>query len=254
MTAGKARFDSLQASLQRNSGFATVMSNYTFSKALGDGILGTNTSGYKDYGVSEFYGVMPENRTHVLGTAYVFELPKLQGANALARQVLGGWTISGVTQIESGANLTSSSSGWNLGFSAPNQPDYLGTPDIQVQPLITCDPRKGNPSGTFLNGMCFSAPPGNGLNGTTKMPYLPGPMFWKSDLTTLKNFKIGEKQSLQLRIAAFNFLNHGLLSFASGDSNLKLQLDADGNAPTNFGKATVHYGQRIMEFGAKYSF
>src|ERR1035438_4254403 len=49
-TAGKARFDSLQGSLQRTSGFLTLMVNYTYSKTLGDSFLGTNsTSGYADY-------------------------------------------------------------------------------------------------------------------------------------------------------------------------------------------------------------
>ena len=36
-TAGKARFDSLQMSLQRTSGFLTLMVNYTYSKSLSDG-------------------------------------------------------------------------------------------------------------------------------------------------------------------------------------------------------------------------
>jgi len=50
------------------------------------------------------------------------------------------------------------------------------------------------------------------------MPYLPGPMYWNSDLTATKNFKMGARRNLQVRIAGFNFLNHVLLSFAPGDS------------------------------------
>jgi hypothetical protein len=166
--------------------------------------------------------------------------------------------------VESGANLTSTSnSGWNLGMNLAGLPNgaasdnihLLGTPDVQLQPVITCNPRHGNPSGVYLNVSCFAPPPGNGVNGTTKMPYLPGPMFWKSDLTMLKNFQIKEKQSLQVRVAGFNFLNHDLLSFAPGDSNLQLIFGPDGKVDNpNFGKAMNHYGQRIMEFGAKYTF
>src|SRR5215469_1447606 len=37
VTAGKAQYDSLQATLRRNVGWLTLQANYTFSKALGDG-------------------------------------------------------------------------------------------------------------------------------------------------------------------------------------------------------------------------
>jgi hypothetical protein len=57
------------------------------------------------------------------------------------------------------------------------------------------------------------------------MPYLPGPIFWNSDLTLMKNFKLTERQSLQFRFAAFNFLNHDLLSFVTNDNNLKLNFN-----------------------------
>ena len=49
------------------------------------------------------------------------------------------------------------------------------------------------------------------------MPYIPGPKYWKSDLTAIKNFKVGEHQNVQFRIAGFNFLNHALTSFEAGD-------------------------------------
>jgi hypothetical protein len=265
--AGISNYESLQASLQRNAGFATLMLNYTFSKLLGDplgsgvDLGGTNTSGYADYGVKEFYGVLPANRPNVLSMAYVFQFPKLQGANNLLRQTAGGWSLSGLTQVESGANLTSNS-GWNLDFNVSNRTDsatvnnelFLGTPDITLMPLITCNPRHGNAKGYYLNANCFSLPPGNGVNGTTKMPYLPGPMFWKSDLTAMKKLQINDKKSLEFRLAAFNFLNHDLLSFASGDSNLQLVYNKNNTFNSNFGKAAWHYGHRIVELGAKFSF
>lgn len=263
-TAGKARFDSLQASLQRNTGFLTLMLNYTYSKQLGNSVLGGSVGdGYKDWGVNEFYGVLPGNRPHVLSAAYVFSLPKLESAQSLVRQALGGWEFSGITQIESSASLTANNTGdaWNLNLSvsalgsAADNTHLLGTPDVQLQPLLTCDPRHGNSSHVFLNANCIAPPPGSGVNGTTKMPYLPGPMFWKSDLTALKGFKIGDKQSIQFRVAAFNFLNHALLSFAPSDSNLKAIFGADGKISNpNFGKAVNHYGMRILEIGAKYTF
>jgi len=100
---------------------------------------------------------------------------------------------------------------------------------------------------------------------------MPGPMFWNSDLSAMKTFKLTERQGLQFRFAAFNFLNHSLLSFDNGDTNLKLiynnlnQLITGTTCPsdakgvscaqqTTFGNATHHFGRRILELGVKYSF
>jgi hypothetical protein len=268
-TAGKARFDSLQASLQRTSGFLTLMINYTYSKSLSDGYLGSeNTSGYADYGVDEFYGVSPSDRPNVLSTAYVVHVPNTQGGNSLLRGVVNGWEFSGITQIESGANLTSGPDGWDFGYAPASgttpaeqmsNTALLGTPDITLMPLLTCNPSKGNPKGTYINPSCFSLPVGNGVNGTTKMPYIPGPKYWKSDLTAIKNFKVGEHENVQFRIAGFNFLNHALTSFEGGDPNLDLTNYSyvngqEVNNNTTFGQANWKYGQRIVELGAKFSF
>lgn len=275
-TYGKARFDSLQVSVQRNTGFLTLMVNYTFSKALGEGMLGgDNTEGYPDHGVEEFYGVLQMNRPNVLSTAYVVHMPKIRRGNSLVKGVLDGWDLSGITQIESGANLTSGTGGWNFAYSPVSDPQatqdsdkgkydsahLLGTDSIRLMPLLTCNPRHGNPKGTYLNWNCFKVPAGNGVNGTTKMPYIPGPMFWKSDLTVQKSFNVHEHQNLLFRAAGFNFLNHPLLSFASGDLNLEANNLAynpeDGteiNNNPNFGKALWHMGHRIMELEVKYTF
>jgi len=196
-----------------------------------------------------------------------------------------GWQISGITQISSGAQL-SAQAGTNLNFNlnqaGTNQDNVhlLGTDDITLYPRITCNPAKNiTGKNNFIKDSCFSPNPAGQL-GTASMPYLPGPMFWNSDLTLMKNFKITERQTVQFRFAAFNFLNHDLLSFVTNDNNLKLNFNDLGqvitgayvnNDPTmgscpgvtngvpcggtpTFGQATSHVGHRILEVGAKYTF
>jgi len=270
LTTGIARYDSLQLSLLRNIGFLSLNANYTWSKALGDfGNFPTGTMA--DYGQNFYRGVSPNNRAKVLNLSYVFNLPRTSQGNKLSRGLVNGWQISGITTFQSGANETSQS--WNLNYSQANltqtNPDgttttlayydnvhLLGTPDFTQQPTITCNPKKGlTLPHEYLNPNCFAPATANGGFGTGGMPYLPGPMFWQSDLSLMKNFRITERQNLQFRFAAFNFLNHDLPSFTSGDSNLHASFNAQGQLSNpNFGIAQYAFGHRIMELGIKYTF
>jgi hypothetical protein len=84
------------------------------------------------------------------------------------------------------------------------------------------------------------------------------------DLTVMKNFSVGEGRQLQLRAAAFNFLNHPLVSFnAENNNNLSLGIQNGivGQPLTqsmlqyqNFGVADIKVGNRLAELEAKFTF
>jgi len=270
-TGGKAQYDSFQASLKRYMGWLNMQVNYTYGKAFSE--VGNYASGggsaYSDWGAHEYYGVSPDNRTHTMSANYVITLPTFKAGNKLARGAINGWQISGITQVTSGANLFSQD--YHLNYSQDalvvngvtiHQNDNwekMGTNNLNLFPKIVCNPvvnRKIPGVGTqYLDANCFK-PADQGTAGTTNTPYLPGPMYWNSDLALSKNFKLTERQSVSFRIQASNFLNHPLTSFVKGDNNLKVQFNGDGtmkNANT-FGIATVKYGQRTLELSARYSF
>lgn len=262
VTEGAAQFDSMQASLRRNVGFLTLQANYTWSKALGNGVQLANGGlpGALSKSAAEhwLWGILPQNRAQAFSIAYVFNVPKTNGSSWV-RGLANGWQISGITQIQSGAQLTaqapSTGLNFNLSQAGSNQDNVhlLGTPDITIYPVITCNPTQGLKPNQFANPNCF-APQPVGQLGTASLPYLPGPKFWNSDVTLIKNVRVTERQNLQFRFAAFNFLNHSLPSFTNGDGNLNLSFDANGKANSNFGLATYRVGHRILELGAKYSF
>ncbi len=273
VTVGRSQYDSLQVSLLRNVGFLTLQANYTWGKSMGTGPSDPAFSGggfagaLPDFGERWYWGVLPQNRAHALSLAYVVHLPNVVRANPFLKQVVNGWQISGITQVQSGANATAQS--WSLNYTQDNLTDaqgnvleyhdnvnLLGTTGITLQPLIVCDATKGVSGNQFLNPSCFAPAPGNGQLGTGGMPYLPGPKFWNSDLSLMKNFRITERQNLQFRFAAFNFLNHPLRSFTNGDNNLKLHFDGSGNLlnADTFGVAEWMMGHRIIELGVKYMF
>jgi hypothetical protein len=264
-STGKSQYDSFQTSLTRRVGRVSLALNYTFSKALA---TSTAAGAFADYGAREYWSVTPSNRAHVFNAAYVFTLPTTARGSRLVRGAVNGWEISGITQIQSGAQLTANT-GANLGLNGNSGGVTLvGSPDVTPAPVLLCDPTKGLKSGQYANGACFGLPSAGNI-GNTRFPYLAGPMYWSSDLTLVKEFAITERHKMQFRFSAFNFMNHALSSFSNGDNNLKLSFDSatgkltnatdtqhacPGPACTAFGYADYFYGHRIVELGVKYSF
>ncbi len=225
-----------------------------------------------DYGAHLMYGILPFDRAHVLSAAYVFTLPNTHLGGKFVKGLANGWQISGITQVETGAQLSAVQGGQFLNFniSQPLSPiDAVGTPDVPTLfPLITCNPTQGLRSHQYANPNCF-APTPVGSFGSPSLPYMPGPMYWNTDLAVIKSLKITERQNLELRFSAFNPLNHSLPSFQTGDSNLHLTFAGSGTLTTNaadpshpcpgpscqaFGFADHALGHRVLELGAKYSF
>jgi hypothetical protein len=130
-----------------------------------------------------------------------------------------------------------------------------GSPNIEAQPVLVCDPRDNLAPNQFINGNCFQTPtPGH--NGSFIMPYVKGPAFFDSDLSLFKNFQISESKKVQFRFSAYNFLNHPLTSFnpAGGDGNLTLSMQSNGHAQSTFGYANFLNGNRTVQLTLKFFF
>jgi hypothetical protein len=145
-----------------------------------------------------------------------------------------------------------------------NPATWLGTPDVQLLPTITCNPKGGPAKNQYINGACFGIPL-PGANGQLRPPYLRGPAYMNHDLSLLKNLGLGEKRSLQFRAAAFNFLNHPLVSFNNNNTQTDLTLSQQGGTAgqtltqsdlteQGFGVAGIKYGNRLVELSVKYQF
>lgn len=249
--SGKSQFDSFQASLKRTVGLLTLQGNYTWSKSMGNG--NNQTGVFDDFGLHYFWGVLPQNRAQAFSLAYVLTLPKIKGGNAFVRGVANGWQISGITQVQSGANLIAMSQYFGNNLSNVN---ILGTSGLNVYPVLVCDPTKNLAPHQYLNGNCFQKPEVGQLTHGG-WPYFPGPKYFNSDLSLMKNFPVNERHNIQFRFQMFNFLNHPLESFTGNDANLKLNYGDGSNVPTNaptFGFANYKYGNRIVELAIKYQF
>jgi len=221
------------------------------------------------------YGVLGTNRKQIFNAAYSIELGSpIQHGNKVAAGLIDGWQLSGITQLQSGPNLTGlqgQNFGMNLnGLKIPstvtaNNPGFnisnvslLGTNDIQLNPILTCNPSSGLGPHQYINPKCFSYPTQIGQNGPSVLPAIYGPAFFNSDLGMFKNFTISESKKLQFRFNAYNFLNHPLWSFNGNNLSLGFAGDANGLngalSTTNFGLVNTKQGHRIVQAAIKFYF
>ena len=256
---GYSSYNSLQVSWNRVQGRYTMGLNYTFGKGLG--IIGA----YDQFNLDNNYGILAGNRTHVFNAAYSVELGNFTRSKA-AGGLINGWQLSGITQWQSGANLVANSSNGAFGFASNlnglkipgttfnvSNVSILGTPNINLSPVLTCDPRSGRGPNQYINPNCFAVP-SPGQNGPAVLPPIYGPAYFQTSLALFKNFQLSESKKVQFRFDGYNFLNHPLWSF--GGNNLTLGFNGTTgklNTP-NFGTVTEKTGQRVIQMAVKFYF
>jgi hypothetical protein len=290
---GYGNYNSLQASWNRQKGAFIYGVNYTWSKALGirgdyrTGAVGDPSTLRNNYGYLGF------NRNNAVNATYSWQVGKAYHGNAFVGALLNQWEFSGITSLQSGPDVAvlNGTGNTNFGLSGGIQytppgstgvvqvpitnVSYLGTPSINLQPVVTCDPRKNLHSSPslgvqYFNGSCFALPK-LGTNGDFELPDVHGPAYFDTDLTVKRSFKLTEKQNFVFSLAGFNFLNHPLRAFTGNGANLGLGLAyglpanytatsaaqalsaAQENSP-NFGYTPFKSGYRIVELGARYNF
>ena len=270
---GRANYNALQATWARTRGRYTLDLNYTYSKA--EGVVNDGSGRAVDiFDINKSIGVLPNSRKHLFNAAYSVELPTMRNLNKYAGRFVNGWQVSGILQLQSGPNL-SAFQNQNFGMSyvgtaanngiavvpgtnfALNNKSLLGTTEIQLNPIVTCNPASGLKAHQYINGSCFAAPSQVGENGPFVLPAIYGPAYFNWDMALFKNFAITESQKLQFRFNFYNFLNHPLWSFNGNNLGLTFQQDSTGaftQSNSTFGYTTQKQGHRIIEMAVKYYF
>jgi Carboxypeptidase regulatory-like domain/TonB-dependent Receptor Plug Domain len=286
---GYGNYNSLQASWNRQKGAFIYGVNYTWAKALGirgdyrTGAVGDPSTLRNNYGYLGF------NRAQALNFHFSWIEGNLYHGNRVVRDIVNQWELSGITGLQSGPDVAVLD-GANFGlaggvqFTSPgsssatvegiSNTNVLGTPSINLQPKVTCDPKFGLHNSTlfgkqFIQGNCFALP-ALGTNGSFELPNVEGPAYFNSDLTVQRTVQLREKQNLQFRLSGFNFLNHPLYQFYNGAAyGLTLNYgDPTGFVGTtpqqaiaaatqnmqNFGSTPYKGGFRIVELSARYNF
>jgi len=290
---GESKYDSMQLTLSRQTGRRLqYFVAYTFGRSRGT--LGDEYNSIDPYDASRTYGVLAQDRTHVLNVSWNAFLP--DGAkggmnNPVGRGLLNGWQLSGISSMASGVPFRLSFSGAAAAGSISAA--YFGTADVVgpslsggngLAPVYTCDPRLGGTDvgEKILDLNCISVP-GFGENGELVPPYnIRTPTRYNHDVTLFKNFDIRGEQKIQFRVGFFNIFNQAFANpFIGNDINVTLDTvcnvtrngipDGTGAVqdnvcdPTqgfrytpqtiaNFGNINIKRGRRVVEFVLKYYF
>jgi hypothetical protein len=229
-TEGSSNYNSFQASLRKAPSHGLQFSlAYTYSHALDNGsgyesqFGGSNAGrtinwepGFQNlnYGSSDFDA---RNR---LAAGYVYTVPAagFMRSNAILRETLSGWGISGVTALQSGFPVSVNDAGaFNSGWC--DEFEFFGCPDTPN--INSFNIQKGNirsASHQYFSPTLFSAQP-NGTFGNTPRNFFSGPGYDYTNLQLSKNVHITPdgKMYMQLRVEAFNAFNHA--NFATPGQN-----------------------------------
>jgi hypothetical protein len=255
-----SNYNGLQVSYIKESGKLTFDFNFTWSKTLGT-VLQDNPFVVRQGN----YGVASIDRPYVFNSSYTYQVGEFHHGDAIVKDILSGWTISGISTWQAGGSLLAllGNSVPNFGLSesysnppsnavaatgtTPAVPDslgvtsgvsqatYYGTDEsgLAIQPVLTCNPNHGLAKYQRVNLACFSAPalgaPGTiGQFGGQKYPYMSMGSYFDNDLAVYRTIHIHNTQNVQFRVSAFNWLNHPLPEF-SGANQIGLHYNVDYN-------------------------
>lgn len=183
------------------------------------------------------------DRRHIFNVSYIYALPFFKNSsNLLAREVAGGWSISGITVAEKGTPLFihytgSDTLGLTAGSNRPNLVSKVHYPKTFNQWFSTSSfadpiaPWNGGPNQGFGNA---------GKDAVT------GPGIFNWNLSLFKSIPLSSHDAgprIELRFESYNTFNH---------------TDPQGintnNHDSNFGHVTSDYGPRTLQLGGQFKF
>ncbi len=258
MTEGVSSYNALQVDLNRRFQNGILLRGvYTFSKSLDDGgtlnnSVGNNTPAFVaiPFDPKLDWGLSPFNATHLAAIHADYLLPFGRGQRFLdtrqrvLSQLVSGWSLSGITTIQSGLPFTP-----QLGYNPSNNGDSRNPVRPSWNPAFTGSAIIGSPN-EYFNPNAFIAPP-NGTYGDAGRDVLIGPGLATVDVSARKNIQVTERANLQFRAEFFNVLNHPNFNtpnpvvFTSATSGIS------STAGVISGTATT---SRQIQFGLKLAF
>ena len=275
-SSGTSWYNSLQASVtKRLSSGLQFLAAYTFARAYNDAFVtdasGFGFSGNQNNRRANYGRDVSSNREHRFVLSYVYDLPKPQRFNSFVNNLLGGWSLAGVTTIQSGLPLSLFGNNGLNAFGVTGDRAQLA-PGCTHADLVTSGSVTSRLGGSslgsgYFNTSCIARANPNAPLGPTNPAVWPvieagstatnfgnsgvgivtGPGQNNSDIAIIKRTPIGwlrEGANIEFRTEFFNAFNH--TQFANPDSSV---------TSATFGVVSAtSVNPRIIQFGLKLNF
>ena len=261
---GSMNYNSLQTKLERrfSDGIALSM-GYTWSKAMAMNYNGNwgDWSGSRDYERHALRAPMQHDRSSTYYMSAIWELPFFKNAGGVTNSLLGGWELTGITTLTTGApfRVFYGTDLWNQGgrsrrytdrikdgnlgggatverwydtsaFTAPG----VANPDVPGQRMMD---RSLCGGANFCHEAARRAL-GNGAPYPLRYDGVP-----LVDLSLHKNFALGEDKTFDVRADFFNAFNHAVFNAPNGN-----------HASGGVGRVTSAATARQIQIGFRFSF
>jgi len=250
---GIGNYNSFTAKLNERMGKnLTALISYTWAKSLDDQSAirgaGNEFAPENSHCRSCEYGPSTFNIPQRFVASVLYTLPLGKGQQFLNHggildRVVGGWQISSIASMQSGSPLDTTA--W----------DSAGTNFNPSSNRLNCtgiDPILPNPTHDFyLNPAAFTNPL-VGTYGNCGRNNFRGPRRVNFDFSTIKDFHVTERQSVQFRMEMFNAPNHVELGLPNG--NWGNASPAPAAPAASFGQDRSAATMRQIQFALKYNF
>jgi hypothetical protein len=217
-SSGNSSYNSLQSSLRINDWHGvTSIFNYTWSHSIDDSSDGEDyvpnaaqpndsTFEFTNRGNSNF------DVRHRFTWNFIYQFPNRHGN---WERLTNGWGLNGILTVQSGQpfHIILDSDDFDGSGQFFSKPDVVGpivynrkdpTHFLDLSSfMVPCTPVAGG-----FDGFADGCTPGTRHFGNLGRNSLIGPNFRQFDFSIFKNTKITERLSLELRVEAYNLLNH----------------------------------------------
>ncbi len=195
---------------------------------------------YDPYNTRLDRGNNPMYSRNYLVANYIYDLPigrgklLLRNTPKMLNQAVSGWQIAGIVTAASGHYVCITTNAKATGYQYPTcspRANIVGDPGVAQQTQYQ-----------WFNPAAYAVPSAY-VYGTSAPYSIQGPGSFNWDAALYKQSKITERIGLQIRMEAFNSINHANLS--------SLQTNISNSQA---GVSTGRSGSRVVEFGARLSF
>jgi hypothetical protein len=238
-TKGSNSYNALQTKLdKRFAAGVSLLASYTWSKTINNS-QGLLLNGLLNRGLADW------DRKHVLSIGHTLQLPfgpgrpLLPDVTGVARQIVGGWEFTGITQWQSGLPFSPT-----LNNAASINADISLRPDI-IPGSDPYDVSGGQNRDLWFNPAAYRIPALYQF-GNAGRNSLRGPELFTADWALHKNFFVGEGRNLTLRWEVYNVFNTTNLNLPNGG------VDAGAGSA---GRITSLFSpMRQMQLGLRFEF